>query len=179
MIIICDLDGTLSNCTHRQHFAIAKDWDGFHACMMDDRPINHTQQFLQMCASFGWPIVFLTGRPDVLRAETTTWLEETADLEFGVDWYDLLMRPRGDYTPDYLLKISVMKDSMKDPNSPLGKMVCDLIDRTEEDIKFEDLVEREWDFIKSNVIVLDDRDGVTENMRNDGWTCWQVSQGVW
>jgi 2-hydroxy-3-keto-5-methylthiopentenyl-1-phosphate phosphatase len=39
-IVICDIDGTIANNDHRQHFLEGKkDWDGFFSSLSEDKPI--------------------------------------------------------------------------------------------------------------------------------------------
>tara|TARA_B100000795_G_C22636774_1_gene374842 strand:- start:55 stop:219 length:165 start_codon:yes stop_codon:yes gene_type:complete len=40
-IILCDIDGTVANNDHRQHFLDGKkDWDGFFDALNKDKPIH-------------------------------------------------------------------------------------------------------------------------------------------
>ena len=40
-IILCDIDGTVANNDHRQHFLEGKkDWDGFFSELVNDQPIQ-------------------------------------------------------------------------------------------------------------------------------------------
>ena len=39
-IVLCDIDGTIANNDHRQHYLEdKKDWDGFFAELINDAPI--------------------------------------------------------------------------------------------------------------------------------------------
>ena len=91
-IILCDIDGTVANNDHRQHFLEGKkDWDGFFSELVNDLPIQIIiDKVIQEQAS-GKEIVFLTGRPERYRYSTTLWLKEYFDFEFR-----LLMRNDGD-----------------------------------------------------------------------------------
>ncbi|HEU5451389.1 MAG TPA: hypothetical protein VFU76_05360, partial [Terriglobales bacterium] len=50
-------------------------------------------------------IWILTGRPDEYRARTVRWLRAQ-----GVPFEKLIMRPRGDHRPDYVVKADVLRE---------------------------------------------------------------------
>ena len=76
--VVLDLDGVISDASHRQHFLAAerskdKDWDGFfHACV-DDALIPHGRA---LAASVGSDscLVILTARIHEIRDKTVAWL---------------------------------------------------------------------------------------------------------
>lgn len=80
MILVCDLDGTVANNDHRQHFVreqSPKDWDSFHnpRLMQDDTPYPNAKTFFSRLLMLRpIHIVFLTGRPEKTRAVTSWWL---------------------------------------------------------------------------------------------------------
>ena len=74
-MVCLDLDGTLTDTEHRQHFLTGdkQDWDSFHAACVDDPPNE------QVCAIarglYGGRIIEIwTGRPERYRTETLDWL---------------------------------------------------------------------------------------------------------
>lgn len=94
MFYVFDLDGTLADLTHREHFLEKKDWRGFFAAVDDDLPI--------------WPVIHLllelnmqnqvevwSGRSDECREATEAWL--LRHLGFVPT---LIMRTAGDHRPD-------------------------------------------------------------------------------
>ena len=63
-IVICDIDGTISNCHHRQHLAAQKDWDAFHDLMSEDGCFPHVKRTALQNActeerppQWGWALV--------------------------------------------------------------------------------------------------------------------------
>ena len=103
MLVIFDLDGTLSDSTHREHYVKRpvgqKDWDSFHAAAVYDPPkdaVLHTFLALQ---SAGHEIEIWTGRDEKYQAETLDWLAFN-----GIYNPTLKMRPTGDFTHDNELK---------------------------------------------------------------------------
>lgn len=100
-VIIADLDGTIALIEHRRHFVEGKhkDWDAFYAACVEDEPNMPVIRVLQRMSSTGFIINIFSGRSEVVRAQTETWLRHY------LRWYDcLLMRPEGDSTPDEVLK---------------------------------------------------------------------------
>lgn len=101
MIVISDLDGTISDAEHRVHLVRShpKDYDAFFAAAREDGPIWPVIRVLQALKAAGHEIHVITGRSDVTRADTIEWLGK-----FEVPFDLLLMRPEHDYTPDDRLK---------------------------------------------------------------------------
>tara|TARA_B100000989_G_scaffold3891_1_gene2721 strand:- start:5118 stop:5549 length:432 start_codon:yes stop_codon:yes gene_type:complete len=83
-IVICDIDGTIANNDHRQHFLKKKkDWDGFFSKLHKDEPIFEIIDKVKALEKEGRRIIFLTGRPEKYRQQTEDWLKKyfTFDLE--------------------------------------------------------------------------------------------------
>jgi len=103
MLVIFDLDGTLSDSTHREHYVKRpvgeKDWDNFHAAAADDPPKRAVLYTFLALQSSGHTIEIWTGRDDKYRTQTLDWLEKN-----GISNPTLKMRPTGDYTHDNELK---------------------------------------------------------------------------
>lgn len=101
MIVISDLDGTISDAEHRVHLVREhpKDYDAFFAEARNDGPIRSVIMVLNALKQAGHEIHIITGRSEVVRAETLDWLEQ-----HSVPHDRLLMRPEHDYTPDDRLK---------------------------------------------------------------------------
>lgn len=99
MLLVCDIDGTLADNSHRSHFVDGevKDWDSFlqpHLVRMD-KPIPVARQALEHFVGLGNEVTFLTGRSERLRLVTTEWLFE--HMGFSVDSQTLLMRPEKNF----------------------------------------------------------------------------------
>ena len=72
-IILCDIDGTVANNDHRQHFLEGKkDWDGFFDALDKDEPIYPIINKIVKEQQYGKDIIFLTGRPERYRNTTHT-----------------------------------------------------------------------------------------------------------
>lgn len=98
MILIIDIDGTLSDLDHRLHFVdkanpTQEDWDKFFdpELVINDTPIKFSQKALEACVNYFDDIVFLTGRIEDLRELTETWLDEYYGID--PDEEHLFMRP--------------------------------------------------------------------------------------
>ena len=106
-IILCDIDGTVANNNHRQHFLEGKkDWDGFFSELINDEPIIKIIEKINAYHDAGNNIIFLTGRPEKYRYSTTLWLKENFDFEFK-----LLMRKNNDYRNKLEVKEEIFNEN--------------------------------------------------------------------
>lgn len=149
MLIVCDIDGTISDCRHRQHLAAAGDWEAFHAVLHLDPPHPVVCMTLNLLLRQRAKLIFLTGRPEEYRQETIDWLRHDADMHLGEEYLDLLMRPKGDYRRDVDVKLDLL-------------LQCEEIQKCD----------------KGNILILDDRDAVVAMWRDNGYTCFQTAQGA-
>lgn len=106
MFVVFDLDGTLSDAEHRQHYLKADepDWEAFYAAAVDDAPLHHNIATYLALEKAGHHLEIWTGRSDKVEAETITWLGRR-----GIRNPVLRMRPHGDHSPDHILKPSWLK----------------------------------------------------------------------
>lgn len=103
-IILCDIDGTVANNDHRQHFLEGKkDWDGFFSELVNDLPIQTIIDKVIQEQVNGKEIVFLTGRPERYRKETESWLQKHFEFKF-----QLLMRKDNDKRNKIISKQEVL-----------------------------------------------------------------------
>ena len=106
-IILCDIDGTVANNDHRQHFLEGKkDWDGFFSELSNDIPIYPIIEKIKKHQSEGKDIVFLTGRPERYRVETESWLKKYFNFKFR-----LLMRKDNDLRNKVIAKEDLLKEN--------------------------------------------------------------------
>ena len=106
-IILCDIDGTIANNDHRQHFLQGKkDWDGFFSELINDEPIVRIIKKINAYHDAGKNIIFLTGRPERFRYSTTLWLKENFEFEFK-----LLMRKDSDYRNKLEVKEEIFNEN--------------------------------------------------------------------
>ena len=114
-IVICDIDGTIANNDHRQHFLEGKkDWDGFFSELLRDKPMYSIIEKVKNLHFDGKNIAFITGRPDRYRAETVKWLNLYFEFE-----YLLLMRKNNDKRN----KLMIKKELFENNFSP-SEIVC-------------------------------------------------------
>jgi hypothetical protein len=105
MIVICDIDSTLANNEHRQKYLKTKpkNWKAFQSKVLLDSPIPETIALIKALAKFT-KIVYVTGRTESIRAETSEWLKLN-----GCPRGRLLMREDGDFRPSADLKRAIVK----------------------------------------------------------------------
>ena len=102
--IIVDIDGTLSNQSHRQYLIEGpkKDWDAFYEQCHLDMPHNHIGVIVNRLADV-YRIILMSGRVERVRGKTEHWLNR-----HFIRYHDLHMRPDGDYRPDDVLKEEIL-----------------------------------------------------------------------
>lgn len=110
-VIIVDIDGTLSNNDHRQHFIAGekKDWKSFSDnCHLDT--VNEWCQRLvnAMAYESQCEIIYVSGRSDEYRNVTEVFIEDYANLQ-----YRLFMRKAGDYRADIIIKEEIYNEHIK------------------------------------------------------------------
>ena len=102
--IICDLDGTLCNQSHRAHLFLKRNWDEYFAGIPNDMPNEWCEKilFAAQARILGNPdagyhdhILFVTGRPEKYRDETKKWLVNKISWIRG--WWDGYLFMRRDY----------------------------------------------------------------------------------
>lgn len=107
-VIWCDLDNTLCNTAHRNHFmdrAKGKpNWKAFFDGMVDDSVNTWCANILdRMYLDF--PIVYSSGRPDSYRSHTENWLRR-----FDLDYHKhLFMRSKNDFRQDDIVKEIILE----------------------------------------------------------------------
>jgi FMN phosphatase YigB (HAD superfamily) len=120
-IIICDLDGTLADITHRLHFIQnkKKDWPQFFEACVNDKPIYNTINVINTLA-YNYEVYITSGRNDVVKEITQFWL-----LKHGITYHKLLMRKAGDYRPDSVVKLEWLVNGL----IPKERILCAFDDR--------------------------------------------------
>ena len=132
--IICDLDGTIADLSHRLHYIKnnegelkeSPDWAGFEKACIDDKPIYDVIDIVKLLWSgdqtHNPPIrnlKFFTGRSNVVRKNTVDWLlknffgisrvsKEQEDILSKFD-VTLTMRNENDYREDAQVKLEMVK----------------------------------------------------------------------
>lgn len=102
-IVISDLDGTLTNTDHRQHFVRQekKDWKSFFEGMIDDPVHLHVAEVISLLED-NYYIYYASGRPDSYRDLTIKWFKDKLGRTVFGD--NLFMRPRNDSRRDDIVK---------------------------------------------------------------------------
>jgi hypothetical protein len=113
MILVLDIDGTLADVSHREHYVDKSepDWDSFFnpTEVEKDKPILEAQDTFPLLPEAFDEIYFLTGRPESLRDTTTVWLKEHFGIDVGEA--DLWMREDGDERSSVFVKRDFLRDA--------------------------------------------------------------------
>ncbi len=122
--VICDLDGTLCDISHRKHFVEGekKDWKSFFEHMMEDTVRTEVLYMLLKYLNEGYDIIFVSGRPDTYREQTELWLE--ANLKTKIH-KALLMRKGDDRRPDTEVKKHILTTCFLKHNYPIHVVIDD------------------------------------------------------
>jgi hypothetical protein len=101
-----DIDGVLADVRHRLHFIERRprDWDRFFAAAVDD-PAHPEGIALVATLQTEHEVVYLTGRPNRLAADTERWL-----TQHGVGGHRLVMRPERDRRPAATVKVELLRE---------------------------------------------------------------------
>ena len=103
-IVLVDVDGTVANGDHRQHFIEGprKDWKSYFSLCHLDTPI---QKIIDEVNSYrDHTIIVCSGRPDTYQHETLKWLREVAKLKFDY----IFMRAGSDKREDSVIKLEIL-----------------------------------------------------------------------
>lgn len=108
--IVCDIDNTLADTSHRAHHVEngAKNWKAFFNEMGEDKVNKWCDEILFSFERRHTPIVLSSGRPDDYRKITESWL-----LHHDVRYDNLFMRRRGDYRKDDIVKEIILEWEIK------------------------------------------------------------------
>lgn len=90
--VIVDIDGVISDASHRQHYldGARRDWRGFFGACDLDPPIDSLVRMIDLFDP-GISVLLMTARPYYVQDKTLEWLGA-----HGVRWDLLVMRGRAD-----------------------------------------------------------------------------------
>ncbi|MEV6745544.1 hypothetical protein ACFVZJ_20650 [Streptomyces sp. NPDC058322] len=104
-LAVFDLDGTLADSGHRQHYLEGRrrDWNGFFSAAVDDPPLPEGVR-LALDSAESCEVRYLTGRPERCRRDTVAWL-----AEHGLPEGRVYMRRESDRRPARHTKLEILK----------------------------------------------------------------------
>tara|TARA_R100001510_G_C7655370_1_gene214493 strand:- start:4581 stop:5018 length:438 start_codon:yes stop_codon:yes gene_type:complete len=108
-IVVCDLDGTLSDYGHRIHLFKERDYEAFNAAGINDRPIENICNILRELHGKDTEVVIMTARDESHRRDTAKWLRLN-----DVPCDRLIMRPKDDQSSDDVCKLKLMQKHIPD-----------------------------------------------------------------
>jgi hypothetical protein len=109
-IVLVDMDGTLSDCSHREHHIQGNppDWPAFFRGMGQDPPNVSIVDLTRRLAA-NHDILIVTGRPQEFLRETHDWLTRNS-----ISPNEIWMRRAGDHRPDFVVKREVLDHIPRD-----------------------------------------------------------------
>ncbi|TVZ96236.1 hypothetical protein FB157_103143 [Streptomyces sp. BK340] len=126
---VFDLDNTLADTAHRQHFLEGRprNWAGFFAAAPQDPPLAEGVTLVLEQAR-ECEIVYLTGRPERCRRDTLDWLAGQ-----GLPEGRLHMRSNADRRPARFTKLEILRRLARDREIRFlvddDELVCDDAER--------------------------------------------------
>lgn len=125
-LILTDLDGTLADISHRQHFLEIKprNWTAFLKAeeKMKDLPFNDVIWLINLLYTLGNTVLVATARSEDERPESEKWLKK-----HGVLYHEMYMRESNDYRDDSIVKKEMLEKIENKYGTPF--MVFDDRDR--------------------------------------------------
>ena len=129
MLIIFDLDGTLADDRHRQHFLnepiergdkpSSRDWDAYYKACGGDNVFGAVRDTAVALANTrAHTIEIWTGRRNSERMVTEMWLRH-----YGIPFNKLRMRDNSDYTKNVALKLRWLEKTLKYSSDPEQKVL--------------------------------------------------------
>ncbi|MFJ9870619.1 hypothetical protein [Streptomyces sp. NPDC101165] len=128
-VAVFDLDNTLADTAHRQHFLTdrPRNWAGFFAAAPQDPPLAEGVTLVLEQAR-ECEIVYLTGRPERCRRDTLDWLAGQ-----GLPEGRLHMRSNADRRPARFTKLEILRRLARDREIRFlvddDELVCDDAER--------------------------------------------------
>ena len=123
--VIFDIDGTLANISHRQHWVATKprNWVAFKQGIPHDKPHDDIIWLLKILST-ATRIMIVSGREgsEISKKHTEDWLHQ-----HNIAYEELHMRPDKDYRDDSIVKREILADLRARHGEPL--MVFDDRDR--------------------------------------------------
>ena len=118
-LAVIDIDGVLADVRHRLvHLdKRPKDWGSFFRAAAKDPPLPEGLDAAQRLSEV-YEVVYLSGRPEHLRADTEAWFRR-----HGLPPGELHLRPRHDFRPAREFKVSVLR-RLRD-RAPIAVLVDD------------------------------------------------------
>ena len=104
-VVVCDLDGTLADISHRLHLIRRKsrDYTAFHNGAPADKPNEWCIRLLRAVRSMGMEIHIVSARPDRLRAISAQWLNTYFEAPYQLH---LVRGPEDEDRQDKDLKVA-------------------------------------------------------------------------
>ncbi|MFF9687138.1 hypothetical protein [Streptomyces sp. NPDC014623] len=128
-LAVFDLDNTLADTGHRQHFleGSRRDWEGFFSAAPHDPPLEAGVS-LVLARAGECEIVYLTGRPEKCRRDTLAWLERQ-----GLPKGSVHMRRNADRRPARRTKLEILERLGREREVRVlvddDELVCDAAER--------------------------------------------------
>lgn len=114
-VLICDIDGTIADLTHRRRYIATKpkNYPAFERTMHLDTPIDPVIAAVKTLHLADWTVIMCSGRGAQNRGVTEEWL-----ARHGVPYHRLYMRAEKDYRKDSIIKAELLDQIIVDGFAP-------------------------------------------------------------
>lgn len=104
MIVLVDIDHTLSDAAWRDDMLNNRDFDAYHLAGKEDAPIQEMVELVNALADSGATIIGCTARPDKWRTQTINWM-----VINKVCMDEILMREHNTFAPAAETKLGLLQ----------------------------------------------------------------------
>lgn len=117
-VILVDVDGTLANTEHREHFLTVrpKMWKEYKRQAPYDKPYEDIVWLVKLLRQAGNIILIVTARSEDERTQTKEWLDKVAGLKGMYD--KIYMRGVDDYRDHSIVKKDLLEEIRQDGYDP-------------------------------------------------------------
>lgn len=114
-VVIFDVDGTLADNSHRQHWVRNKprNWKAYNATMADDKPIQNIINMTHIMRYF-YKVIVVTARNADNAEVTKDWLQR-----HNVFYEAIYFREENDYRDDTIVKSEILDQIIADGHEPV------------------------------------------------------------
>ncbi len=118
MIVFCDIDGVLADCTHRLHYLKEKNYARFYndQNVIRDEIIPSGYELVRAFQRIGAEIHFVSSRNELCRGATMEWLYHKASIRKGI----VAMRNKSDFRPSPIVKVELVREVYRELRSRMN-----------------------------------------------------------
>lgn len=118
--VICDIDGTIADCSHRRSFDMNGKLDKIifydKNNILWDRPKIEILDIIKGLRLLGYHILFISARREEYRAVTLKWLKDACEINIDDPFIKLFLKKNDDSQPDHVVKEEIILPLLEEYN---------------------------------------------------------------